>query len=317
MKILITGVAGFIAHKVAELVLQDGREVVGIDNMNSYYDVSLKTYRLDRLLQYNNFTFIQADIEDAPSLDNIFKKYGFTTVFNLAARAGVRYSLINPWVYFRTNVEGTLNILECMKTYGVKKLVFASTSSLYSGSSMPFIETMTVDKPISPYAASKKAAEVLAYTYYLQYGIDISILRYFTVFGPYGRPDMAPYRFIKLIHERKPITIYGDGSQLRDFTYIDDIAKGTVISEKSLGYEIINLGAGNSPISINAFIGLIEKISGLKAEMIYLPAHTADLDFTMADISKAASLLNWNSEIGVEEGLRRTMEDINAFRFSL
>ena len=240
--ILLTGAAGFIAARTGELLLQKGFRVEGLDNMNDYYDVRLKRYRLGRLKAHRNFSFHLCDIEDRPALGRIFKKHRFDAVLNLAARAGVRYSLVDPYVYMTTNAEGTLNLLERCREHGVKKFILASTSSLYAGQKLPFKESLAVSTPISPYAASKKAAEEMAYVYHYLYGIDVTILRYFTVYGPAGRPDMSPFRFIKWIAEGTPIRLYGDGSQSRDFTYVDDIARGTVLALKKTGYKIINLG---------------------------------------------------------------------------
>lgn len=304
MKILVTGAAGFIASRVCEMLLEKGEQVVGLDNMNDYYDVRLKEYRLNKLLAYPNFTFYKADIENLSDLRPIFETNQFRSVFNLAARAGVRYSMENPWVYLRTNTEGTLNLLELMKDFGIKKFILASTSSLYAGLPMPFSEDLPVNTPISPYAASKKAAEAYAYTYHKQFGIDVSILRYFTVFGPGGRPDMAPYRFVKWILEGTPIKLYGDGTQARDFTYVDDIARGTILAEKPLGYEIINLGGGKEPVTINQFIAWIEELTGKKALIKHLPAHSADMECTMANIEKAKDLLSWCPLTSANEGLK-------------
>lgn len=314
-KILVTGSAGFIGFKVAEMLLQRGDFVVGIDNLNDYYDVTLKEYRLSVLNKYSNFSFYCIDIENLNDLTRLFQGNHFRSVYNLAARAGVRYSLDNPWVYFRTNVEGTLNILECMKETHVNKFILASTSSLYAGLPIPFKEELEVNTPISPYAASKKAAELLAYTYHKQYQIDVSVLRYFTVFGPLGRPDMAPYRFIKWILEEKPIVLYGDGTQSRDFTYIDDIARGTILAEKELGYEVINLGGGCVPTSINQFIHWIEELTGRNAKINYVVSHAADMEYTMADISKAKKLLGWQPTISVYDGLKQMTSHLETFSF--
>ncbi|MDW8067148.1 MAG: NAD-dependent epimerase/dehydratase family protein, partial [Aquificaceae bacterium] len=246
---LVTGCAGFIGWKVSEKLLQKGHKVVGIDNMNDYYDVKLKEYRLNSLKEYSNFEFYPIDIENFDALKEVFRKHSFDCVINEAARAGVRYSIQNPHIYFTTNVIGTLNLLELCKHTEVKKFVLASTSSLYAGQSMPFKEDLPVNTPISPYAASKKSAEVLCYTYHYLYGIDVSVVRYFTVYGPAGRPDMSVFRFIKWILEDKPLQVFGDGSQSRDFTYVDDIAEGTLLATKPMGYEIINLG-NNQPSSL-------------------------------------------------------------------
>jgi UDP-glucuronate 4-epimerase len=317
MKILVTGAAGFIASRVCEMLLEKGEQVVGLDNMNDYYDVRLKEYRLKKLLKYPNFIFYKADIENLDELKTIFETHLFRSVFNLAARAGVRYSMENPWIYLRTNTEGTLNLLELMKDFGVKKFILASTSSLYAGLPMPFTEDLPVNTPISPYAASKHAAEAFAYTYHKQYGTDVSILRYFTVFGPGGRPDMAPYRFVKWILEGTPITLYGDGSQSRDFTYVDDIARGTILAEKPLGYEIINLGGGKEPISINQFISWIEQLTGQKALVNHLPIHTADMRETMADIKKAKKILRWEPMVSGFNGLENIVNQPELLQFKI
>ncbi|TKG91868.1 NAD-dependent epimerase/dehydratase family protein [Puteibacter caeruleilacunae] len=306
--ILITGVAGFIASRTTEMLLEQGERVIGIDNLNDYYDPQLKQLRLSKLNNHNNFTFIKADIENFQALKDIFKRYTFKTVINLAARAGVRYSIENPWSYLRTNTEGTLNLLELMKDHEVKKFVLASTSSLYAGLPMPFSEDLPVNTPQSPYAASKKGAEAMAWTYHQLYGIDVSILRYFTVFGPAGRPDMAPFRFIKWIAEGTPISLYGDGTQSRDFTYVDDIARGTILAQKKLGYEIINLGGGNNPISINTFIQWIEELTGNKAIINQLPENKVDMKETWANITKAQKLLEWSPKTSVKDGLRKSVE---------
>ena len=306
--VLLTGAAGFIGYKTAEFLIEKGYNVIGVDNLNDYYDVRLKTYRLEKLKKYENFKFYHVDIENLEALKVIFEDNQIDGVINLAARAGVRYSLIDPFVYVRTNVTGTLNLLEIMKDKGIKKFVLASTSSLYAGQPMPFKETLPVNTPISPYAASKKGAEVMAYTYHYLYGIDVTIVRYFTVYGPAGRPDMSIFRFIKWIDEGKPIVIYGDGTQSRDFTYVDDIARGTIKAYGTeTGYEIINLG-GNKPHELNYVIDLIEKYLGKKAERIYKPFHKADLKATWADIEKAKEILNWEPQVPLEEGLKRTVE---------
>ncbi len=308
-KILLTGAAGFIGWKTGELLLEDGHEVVGVDNMNDYYDTRLKEWRLNQLKKYPNFKFYEVDIENLGALDVVFQDNEFDRVINLAARAGVRYSLINPFVYLSTNAEGTLNLLELMRKYGIKKFVLASTSSLYAGQPMPFKEDLPVNTPISPYAASKKAAEVMSYTYHYLYGIDVTVVRYFTVYGPAGRPDMSIFRFIKWIDEGTPIELFGDGSQSRDFTYVDDIAKGTIKAAfKDVGYEIINLGGGKNPISLNEVISKIEKYLGKKAKIDYKPFHKADLKETWADITKAERILGWKPEIDIDEGLKRTID---------
>lgn len=314
-KVLVTGVAGFIASKVCEILLNTGVEVVGIDNLNDYYDVRLKEYRLQKLRGLSGFKFYHADIEDQKALDEIFSNHNFDVVFNLAARAGVRYSMENPHVYMTTNAHGTLNLLEQMRMHKVKKFVLASTSSLYAGQKMPFTEDLAVNTPISPYAASKKAAEVMAYSYHYLYGMDVSVVRYFTVYGPAGRPDMSIFRFIKWIDSGEKLELFGDGGQSRDFTYVDDIARGTVLAAKEVGYEVINLGGGKNPISINTVIQGLEKRLDKKAQIEGLSFHKADIKETWADISKAKRILGWEPTIGLEEGLDRTVawykENIN------
>ncbi|WP_457621114.1 SDR family NAD(P)-dependent oxidoreductase [Persephonella sp.] len=306
--VLVTGAAGFIGWKTSKLLLEGGFNVVGIDNMNSYYDVRLKEWRKKDLERYENFRFFHIDIENLGALRVLFDSFQFDAILNLAARAGVRYSMENPHVYLQTNAQGTLNLLEMMKDHGIKKMVLASTSSLYAGQPMPFKEDLPVNTPISPYAASKKAAEVMAYTYHYLYDLDITVVRYFTVYGPAGRPDMSIFRFIKWIDEGKPIKLFGDGSQARDFTYVDDIARGTVLAMKNLGYEIINLGGGKNPISLKSIIQKIEDLLGKKAVIEYRPFHKADMKETWADIEKAEKILGWRPEISIDEGLKRTVQ---------
>lgn len=305
--IFITGCAGFIGQKTTELLLNKGFEVVGIDNLNDYYDVRIKEWRLDQLKNKPDFTFYNLDIENKNALDKIFSNHKFDSIINLAARAGVRYSMENPYVYMTTNAIGTLNLLEIMKENGIKKMVLASTSSLYAGQEMPFNEKLAVNTPISQYAASKKAAEVMCYTYHYLYNLDVTIVRYFTVYGPAGRPDMSVFRFIKWIDDGTRIELFGDGSQSRDFTYVDDIAEGTIKALKPLGYEVINLGGGQNPISINYVINKIEEFLGKKATIQNKPFHIADLKETWADIDKAHELLDWKPAISLDEGLKRSV----------
>jgi UDP-glucuronate 4-epimerase len=305
---LVTGTAGFIASRTAQLLLDAGHTVVGVDNMNDYYDVRLKQYRQEQLRGTKNFTFEQLDIEQLGPLDELFAAHRFDAVLNLAARAGVRYSMENPYVYVSTNTVGTLNLLELMRKHGVKKLVLASTSSLYAGQPMPFTEDLPVNTPISPYAASKKAAEVMTYSYHHLYGIDATIVRYFTVFGPAGRPDMCIFRFIKWIDEGTPMELFGDGSQSRDFTHVDDIARGTIAAVKAVGYEIVNLGGGRNPIALTVIIDKLEQLLGKKAKYDHKPFHIADIKETWADISKAERVLGWTPKIGIDEGLAQCVD---------
>ena len=305
---LVTGSAGFIGAKTTEMLLEAGHRVTGIDNMNDYYDVSIKEYRLEILKKHPDFSFHPVDIENLSDLSPLFASQSFDAVFNLAARAGVRYSMENPFVYMSTNATGTLNLLEMCRQHDIKKFLLASTSSLYAGQKMPFQEDLPVNTPISPYAASKKAAEVMAYTYHYLYGIDVSVVRYFTVFGPAGRPDMSVFRFIKWVDESTPIKMFGDGSQSRDWTYVDDIARGTIAAgTRNLGYEIINLGGGNNPKTLNHVLKIIEEGVGKKAIIDHKPFHVADMKETWADISKAKKLLDWEPKISPEEGIARTV----------
>ncbi len=333
MKFLVTGVAGFIASRVAEMLLEQGHTVVGVDNLNDYYDVRLKDYRLSRLLgrefaagsdpkhsmysggganarqfSFRRFQFRHLDIENIATLEALFAEHRVDAVFNLAARAGVRYSMENPHVYLSTNTQGTLNILECMRRHEVKKQVLASTSSLYAGCPMPFTEDLPVNTPLSPYAATKKAAELMSYSYHKLYGIDTTVVRYFTVFGPAGRPDMSVFRFIKWIDEGKPLELFGDGTQSRDFTYVDDVVRGTILAVKPLGYEVINLGGGRNPISLQTVIAFIEKSLGKSAKIEGKPFHVADVKETWADITKAGRLLGWTPLIPPEEGFQRSVD---------
>ena len=310
-KYLVTGAAGFIASQVSKQLLDQGDQVVGLDNLNNYYDVRLKNWRLEQLKAHphaQNFSFACLDIEDQAKVSDLFKtQWPFDAVLNLAARAGVRYSMENPHVYLSTNAEGTLNLLECMRTHGCKKLVLASTSSLYAGQKMPFTEDLAVNEPLSPYAASKKAGELMSYSYHKLYQMDVSVVRYFTVFGPAGRPDMSPYRFIKWIAEEETIQMFGDGSQSRDFTYVDDIARGTIAAIQDVGYQIINLSGGRNPVSLNTIISKLEELLGKKAKIDHKPFHVADLMETWADIQKAKNLLDWEPMVSLDEGLEKSV----------
>ncbi|MBF0540325.1 MAG: SDR family NAD(P)-dependent oxidoreductase [Nitrospirae bacterium] len=305
--VLVTGCAGFIAYKTSSLLLAQGKKVIGIDNMNDYYDVKVKHWRLAQLKEMKGFTFILGDISDYSNMDKVFASNKIDAVINLAARAGVRASVADPWIYLETNTKGTLNLLECCKKYNVKKFVLSSTSSLYAFNKMPFVETANTDATLAPYSATKKAAEAFCYTYHYLSGIDISIPRYFTVYGPAGRPDMSIFKFIKNIDRNLPIPVFGDGKQTRDFTYIDDIASGTILSLKNCGYEIFNLGNDNCTVLMDV-INMIEDQLGKKAVIDWQPLHPADVTATWADISKAKRLFGWTPTIKIEEGLKNTVE---------
>ena len=307
--VLLTGAAGFIASKTAEILVNKKKyRVVGVDNLNDYYDTRLKRYRLRRLRPMEGFSFHKMDIEDRDALRRLFKRHSFDAVINLAARAGVRYSMINPYVYFTTNTQGTLNLLELCKEHGIKKFVLASTSSLYAGQKMPFKEDLPVNTPISAYAASKKAAETLCYTYHYLYNMDVTVVRYFTVYGPAGRPDMCLFRFINWIDAGRPIELFGDGRQSRDFTYVDDIAEGTVKALKRVGFRIINLGGGHNPYTLRHLIGLVEENLGKKARFKRFPFPKTDMKATWADIRQAQEVLKWSPRVSLEEGVRRTVQ---------
>ena len=307
---LVTGVAGFIASRVAERLLAEGNTVTGIDNLNDAYDVRLKQWRLEQIRTLRGFRFEQMDIRDRDALRALFLAQesadtgSFDAVINLAARAGVRYSVVDPWIYVDTNVMGTLNLLDSCREFDVRKFVLSSTSSLYANSPVPYSEDTDTNHPLSPYAASKKGAEALCYSYHHLYAIDVTVFRYFTVYGPAGRPDMMPLRFVQWISEGRPVLLYGDGSQSRDFTYVDDIARGTIAGLKSVGYEVINLGS-DTPVSIMEAIRVFERLIGRPAELTLRPRHAADVDATWADIGKAERVLGWRPEVGFEEGLSR------------
>jgi UDP-glucuronate 4-epimerase len=307
---LVTGAAGFIASRVARMLLESGHEVVGIDNLNDAYDPELKRWRLEQLAGRSGFTFRQIDICDLAALEPLFterKSMPFAAVINLAARAGVRASVANPWAYFATNVDGTLNLLELCRRYGVGKFVLASTSSLYGGHNpVPFREDDDTDRPLSPYAASKKGAEAIAFSYHHLHKIDVSVLRYFTVYGPAGRPDMSVFRFVRQIAEGQPITVFGDGTQSRDFTYVDDIARGTIAALRPLGFAIINLGS-DRPVELNAVIRKVSSILDRSPVIQRQPAHPADVPATWASIERAKSALGWSPQTAMEEGLRESV----------
>jgi UDP-glucuronate 4-epimerase len=305
---LLTGAAGFIASRVAEMLLEQGHTVTGVDNMNDAYDVRMKEYRLSRLRDRPGFTFHHLDICDGKGLDRLheetFQDEGsFEAVINLAARAGVRQSVENPWVYVDTNVTGTLNLLELSQKHKIPKFILASTSSIYGANApLPTPEDASSDRPLQAYAASKKGAEALCHAYHYLYGLDVTIFRYFTVYGPAGRPDMVMFRFTKWIEEGKPVQVNGDGEQSRGFTYLDDIARGTILGLKPLGFEIINLG-GHEVIKVNELIGVLEELIGKKAQVEHLPFHPADMLANWANVEKARSLLGWETQVSLQEGI--------------
>ena len=299
---LVTGAAGFIGARTSQMLIEQGHTVVGIDNMNDAYDPRMKDYRLKKLQAMEGFTFHKHDISEKSAID-LFKNEQLDGVINLAARAGVRYSVENPWVFLESNVTGTLNMLEVCRQFGCKKFILASTSSIYGENpEYPTPETASSSEPMQPYAASKKGAEALAHSYHHLYDIDVTIVRYFTVYGPAGRPDLAIFRFVKWIIEGEPIRINGDGKQSRGFTYVDDIARGTIAALKPLGYEVINLG-GHEVISINGLVELVEDLTGKKANVQYGPPNLADMFMNQANVTKAREILGWDPQVNLREGI--------------
>jgi nucleoside-diphosphate-sugar epimerase len=298
---LLTGAAGFIGARTAELLLDAGHRVTGVDDVNDAYDPRVKRHRLAKLAARPEFRFLELDVAKRDALARL--DGSFDALLNLAARAGVRASVENPWLYVEANVTGTLNLLEWCRARGVRKFVLSSTSSVYGGSDATvFREDQESSRPISPYAATKKAAEALCYTWHALHGLDVTVLRYFTVYGPAGRPDMSVFRFVRRIREGEPITVYGDGSMARDFTYVDDVARGTIAALRPLGYEIINLG-GEHPAEVRELVATVERALGRKAEVRHEPAHPADVPRTAACIEKARRLLGWEPRVSLVEGV--------------
>lgn len=313
MKILVTGCAGFIGFHVSKKLLEQGNEVIGLDNFNDYYDQKLKEDRNKILEDYPKFKLYRGNIQDAKLLDDIFTNHNLDLVCNLAAQAGVRYSVTNPLTYEESNSLGFLQILEAMRRHNVKSLVFASSSSVYGGiKETPFKESMKIDSPVSLYAATKAANELYAHSYNHLYGIKSIGLRFFTVYGPYGRPDMALYGFVKAITEGKTIQVYNHGNQKRDFTYIEDIVSGVLSSiqavyNSKVKFEILNLGRGQ-PANLMDFIKEIENALGKEAKKEFLPAQQGDVSQTHADISKAKELINYNPKTSLKDGIKEFVE---------
>ena len=338
MKILITGVAGFIGFYLSEYLANRGDEIIGLDNINDYYDVSIKYGRLKSLgieksaIKYNklilsskfrNFSFIKLNLEDKENIEKLFKKENFDKVINLAAQAGVRYSLINPQAYINSNITGFLSILECCRNYEIKHLTYASSSSVYGlNEKQPFSSKDNVDHPVSLYAASKKSNELMAHTYSHLFGIPTTGLRFFTVYGPWGRPDMALFIFTKAILENRPIDVYNYGKMERDFTYISDIIQGIVKvndnppkgnknwnsknpdpSSSKAPYKIYNIG-NSKPVELMSFVKTIEKELGIKANINLLPIQPGDVPATFADVTDIAETLGYKPEVSVKEGIR-------------
>lgn len=301
---LVTGAAGFIAARVSGMLLDAGHTVIGVDDMNTSYDVRMKQHRLKGLQGRKGFQFHELDIANREKVAALAQP-GIDAVINLAARAGVRDSVRDPWVYVDANMTGTLNLLELCRANKIPKFVFASTSSIYGNDApLPTPETADSSHPLQPYAASKKGAEAMCYAYHYLHGLDVTVVRYFTVYGPAGRPNMSMFRFVQWISEGKPLRLNGDGEQKRGFTYIDDIARGTILALKPVGYEIINLG-GHESISINKLIAMLEDAIGRKATIEKFPFDKADMMANWADVTKAGQLLGWEPQVGLKEGIAR------------
>lgn len=327
MKILVTGAAGFIGFHTSRKLLEAGLEVVGLDNCNDYYDIQLKRDRLSLLSKYDQFTFVEMDLADRAAMEALFSTHGFDRVIHLAAQAGVRYSIENPHTYAESNLIGHLNVLEGCRRNDVKHLVYASSSSVYGmNTSMPFKTSDSVDHPVSLYAATKKANELMAHTYAHLYGLPTTGLRFFTVYGPWGRPDMAPIKFAKAIFAGDPIDVYNFGKMQRDFTYIDDIVEGIVrvadkipqpqeqwnpesgsAAESSAPYRVYNIGAGRS-VELMDFIAAIEESTGIEAKKNMLPIQPGDVPATWADTDDLYAAIGYRPQVGVQEGVARFVE---------
>jgi UDP-glucuronate 4-epimerase len=327
MKILVTGAAGFIGYHLCKSLIEDSHDVFGLDNINDYYDVKLKYARLHELgikrkeaevygtpsisnIYESQMLFIRLNLEDREALPELFKTYNFDLVCNLAAQAGVRYSIENPEDYVDSNINGFLNILECCRKNKIKRLVYASSSSVYGNSiDIPFKETANVDEPISLYAATKKSNELMAHTYSHLYNIETIGLRFFTVYGPWGRPDMAMYLFTDAILKNMPINVFNNGDLSRDFTYIDDIVEGVVNtlvkdSENTNLYKLYNIGNGK-PVRLLDFIESLEHIIGVKAKKNMLPMQDGDVNQTFASTSSLSQDYNYSPKININNGIRK------------
>lgn len=309
MKILITGAAGFIGSHLSEALLKEGHEIVGFDNFDPFYDRGIKERNLEKSLSIESFSLIEGDLNNSTDMKTLFSGQNYDVVIHLAAKAGVRPSIKHPLDYTKVNIQGTQNLLEMMKIEGIKRLVFASSSSVYGNSTIvPYNEDMNVNNPISPYAATKVAGEVLCSAYRHLFGISATCLRFFTVYGPRQRPEMAIAKFIRKAYNGESISVFGDGTSSRDFTYIDDIIQGVVSAvHTDLGYEIINLGE-SATIDLNSLIALIEKLTGKEVKKDHFEMQPGDVLTTYADISKAKDLLNYKPTTNMEEGISKYIE---------
>ena len=310
-KFLITGAAGFIGSHLCERLIAEGHTAVGLDNFDPFYDRKIKESNIKTLIKSDKFKIVEGDIRDAGCVNSICK-IGIDAIIHLAAKAGVRPSIADPLGYADCNINGTMVLLEAAKKCGIKKFIFASSSSVYGNNKkVPFSETDNVDYPISPYAATKKAGELICHTYHYLYKIDITCLRFFTVYGPRQRPDLAIHKFVKLIEQDKPIPVFGDGSMMRDFTYIDDVIDGTVAAiEKCKGFEIYNIGESR-PIRLDDLIKEIEKAIGKKAIIKYEAVPPGDVEKTYADVSKAGKVLGYDPKTEIAVGLKKFVERFN------
>jgi UDP-glucuronate 4-epimerase len=309
IRILVTGAAGFIGSNLVDTLLKTGNYVMGIDNFDPYYHRSIKEHNIKDALRNPSFYFKEGDIMDVTFVDNCFSDFKPYLIVHLAAKAGVRPSLVNPREYYEVNVIGTLNLLETMRKNSIKKMIFASSSSVYGNNKkVPFSEADNVDYPISPYAASKKAGELLCHTYHHLYDFDIFCLRFFTVYGPRQRPDLAIHKFTKALFKDQLISLFGDGTTCRDYTHINDIIQGiTGAIDKVKGYDIFNLGESTT-ISLINLVSILEKCTQRKAKINYLPMQEGDVNQTYADISKARDKLNYNPLVDIETGIRNYIE---------
>jgi len=305
MRALITGAAGFIGSHLSERLLTQGCDVVGVDNFDDFYDPQVKRRNIETCLRNKAFKLVEADIRDSDAMHTVVAG-GIDIIVHLAARAGVRPSIARPLLYAEVNVNGTMVLLETAKKNQIGRFIFGSSSSVYGNNAkVPFSEDDNVDFPISPYAATKKAGELLSHAYHHLYGIDITVLRFFTVYGPRQRPDLAIHKFTRLMEQGKPIPVYGDGTMMRDFTYIDDIIDGTVAAmEECRGFNIYNLGESR-PISVNDLIEELEKALGKKAVRQHEPAQPGDVQRTYADITRATRDLGYEPSMAIEDGLKR------------
>lgn len=319
MKFLVTGAAGFIGMYTAKRLLELGHQVIGLDNLNSYYEPALKTYRLDQLLSYENFTFLKMDLADREGVGELFATQKFDRVIHLAAQAGVRYSIEAPFAYVDSNLVGMMTILEGCRHSKVGHLLFASSSSVYGmNEKIPFSEEDQVDRPVSLYAATKKANELMAYSYAKLYKIPVTGLRFFTVYGPAGRPDMAPWLFTEAILGDKPIKVFNQGKMMRDFTYIDDIVEGVIrIQDKApvedMPYQLFNIG-NNDPIQLSRFIEAIENSVGKTAEKIMLDMQPGDVERTYADTRKLEAAVGYKPATEIEQGISKFVEWYKLYR---